>query len=107
MVLWFVCLLVYDVTSRDTYNHLLSWLTDARMLARPDITVVVVGNQMDRKDEREVTLLEASRFAQENGESHARLSHYGMHLYTYTLTSLNLTYILSFHIMTIFMYLCV
>jgi len=60
------CLLVYDVTSRDTYNHLVSWLSDARMLARPDITVVVVGNQMDRKDEREVTLLEASRFAQEN-----------------------------------------
>lgn len=54
--------------SRDTYNHLVSWLADARMLARPDITVVVVGNQMDRKDEREVTLLEASRFAQENGE---------------------------------------
>lgn len=60
------CLLVYDVTSRETYNHLVSWLADARLLARPDITVVVVGNQMDRKDEREVTLLEASRFAQEN-----------------------------------------
>lgn len=60
------CLLVYDVTSRETYNHLISWLADARLLARPDITVVVVGNQMDRKDEREVTLLEASRFAQEN-----------------------------------------
>jgi len=60
------CLLVYDVTSRDSYNHLVSWLADARLLARPDITVIVVGNQMDRRDEREVTLLEASRFAQEN-----------------------------------------
>lgn len=60
------CLLVYDVTSRDSYNHLVSWLADARLLARPDVTVIVVGNQSDRKDEREVTLLEASRFAQEN-----------------------------------------
>lgn len=53
--------------SRETYNHLISWLEDARKLARPDVTMIVVGNQMDRKDEREVTLLEASRFAQENG----------------------------------------
>lgn len=60
------CLLVYDITSRETYNHLVSWLTDARTLARPDITVVVVGNKCDKKSAREVTLLEASRFAQEN-----------------------------------------
>jgi len=53
--------------SRDTYNHLVSWLTDARTLARPDISVVVVGNKCDKKSGREVTLLEASRFAQENG----------------------------------------
>jgi len=59
------CLLVYDINSRETYNHLISWLTDARTLARPDITVVVVGNKSDLK-QREVTLLEASRFAQEN-----------------------------------------
>jgi GTPase SAR1 family protein len=52
--------------SRETYNHLVSWLTDARTLARQDITVCVVGNKCDKKGAREVTLLEASRFAQEN-----------------------------------------
>lgn len=61
------CLLVYDITSRETYNNLVSWLTDARTLARSDITVCVVGNKSDMKGVREVTLLEASRFAQENG----------------------------------------
>jgi len=60
------CLLVYDITSRETYNHLVSWLSDARALARADITVVVCGNKTDSKTNREVTLLEASRFAQEN-----------------------------------------
>lgn len=81
--------ILFDVScagSRETYNHLVSWLTDARTLARPDITglprttvpwrcvettvlcsVVVVGNKCDKKSAREVTLLEASRFAQENG----------------------------------------
>jgi len=60
------CLLVYDITSRETYNHLLTWLTDARTLARPDITVIVVGNKLDNKSSREVTMLEAAQFAQEN-----------------------------------------
>lgn len=65
---------MYDVTSRDSYNHLVSWLADARLLARPDITVIVVGNKSDKKTEREVTLLEASRFAQENGTREATLA---------------------------------
>ena len=29
-------LLVYDVTRRSTYNHLSSWLTDARNLTNPN-----------------------------------------------------------------------
>jgi len=61
------CLLVYDVNSRDSYNSLSAWLQDARELARPDITVAVVGNQIDRAtSEREVPALEAGRFAQEH-----------------------------------------
>lgn len=59
-------LIVYDVTNRDTYSHLVNWLADARTLARADISVTAVGNKVDLKDERQVTFLEASRFAQEN-----------------------------------------
>lgn len=59
-------LLVYDITSRDSYNHISSWLADARSLANPDIVIILVGNKSDLEAEREVTFLEASRFAQEN-----------------------------------------
>eukprot|EP00051_Salpingoeca_urceolata_P032350 m.15347 g.15347 ORF g.15347 m.15347 type:complete len:210 (+) comp5000_c0_seq1:308-937(+) len=59
-------LLVYDISSRDTYNALGNWLTDARTLASPDIVIVLVGNKKDLEAEREVTFLEASRFAQEH-----------------------------------------
>ena len=59
-------LLVYDTSSRETYNHLSNWLTDARQLASPDIVVVAVGNKSDLVDDREVLFLEASRFSQEN-----------------------------------------
>jgi len=60
-------LLVYDISSRESYNALTNWLTDARTLASPNISIVLVGNKKDLEAEREVTFLEASRFAQENG----------------------------------------
>jgi len=59
-------ILVYDTTSRDSYNHVNSWLNDAKALANPDIAIVLVGNKIDLTAEREVSFLEASRFAQEN-----------------------------------------
>lgn len=59
-------LLVYDITNRESYNNISTWLADARSLANPDIVIILVGNKADLED-REVTFLEASRFAQENG----------------------------------------
>lgn len=73
------CILVYDITryvcrgivnefcSRESYNHLVTWLNDARALATPELVIVLVGNKTDLQEDREVTFLEASRFAQENG----------------------------------------
>ena len=62
-------LIIYTsfIVSRETYNALTNWLTDARTLASPNIVIILVGNKKDLEAEREVTFLEASRFAQENG----------------------------------------
>jgi len=60
------CILVYDITSRESYNHLSTWLNDARALATNELAIVLVGNKIDLQEDREVTFLEASRFAQEN-----------------------------------------
>jgi GTPase SAR1 family protein len=59
-------LLVYDVTSRESFNTLASWLNDTRTLASPHIIIILVGNKKDLEEQREVTFLEASNFAQEN-----------------------------------------
>jgi Ras-related protein Rab-4B len=59
-------LLVYDISSRETYTALTNWLTDARTLASPDIAIVLVGNKKDLEADRDVTFMEAARFAQEN-----------------------------------------
>ena len=53
--------------SRESYNALTNWLTDARTLASPNIVIILVGNKKDLESEREVTFMEATRFAQENG----------------------------------------
>ena len=53
--------------SRETFNSLANWLVDARTLASANIIIILVGNKKDLDAEREVTFLEASRFAQENG----------------------------------------
>jgi small GTP-binding protein len=59
-------LLVYDSTSRDSYNVVSNWLNDARTLASPNIVILLVGNKKDLEEAREVTFLEASNFASEN-----------------------------------------
>ncbi len=61
-------MIVYEcMCSRETYNALTNWLTDARTLANANIIILLVGNKKDLDAEREVTFMEASRFAQENG----------------------------------------
>lgn len=61
-------LLVFDITNRNTFNALHNWLEDARSLASPHIVILLVGNKKDMESERDVTFLEASQFAQENGK---------------------------------------
>jgi len=68
-------LLVYDVSSRDSFNALANWLTDARTLASPAIVILLVGNKKDLDEEREVTFLEASRFAQVSKNIYALRTH--------------------------------
>lgn len=61
-------LLVYDSTSRDSFNALSNWLNDARTLAHSNIVILLVGNKKDLEDARQIEFLEASNFAQENGK---------------------------------------
>ncbi|KAF1388998.1 hypothetical protein PFLUV_G00068860 [Perca fluviatilis] len=60
-------LMVYDITRRSTYNHLSSWLTDARNLTNPNTVIILIGNKGDLEAQRDVTYEEAKQFAEENG----------------------------------------
>ena len=40
-------LLVYDITRRDTFNHLTKWLDEVRLNGNPDMTIMLIGNKSD------------------------------------------------------------
>ena len=72
-------LLVYDITRRETFAHLASWLEDARQHANPQMTVMLIGNKSDLSHRRAVTTEEGAAFAREHGliflETSARTAH--------------------------------
>ena len=59
-------LIVYDITQRESFDRIVNWVADARTLAREDTAILLVGNKSDLKDKRQISFLEASRFAQEH-----------------------------------------
>lgn len=61
------CLLVYDVTERDTFEHVPTWLHDVREQAEEHATVALVGNMADRPaTQRAVSTEEAEAYAAKN-----------------------------------------
>ena len=58
-------ILVYDVTSRDTFAHLDLWLNEADIYASPNIVKMVVANKIDKAN-RAVTKEEGLRFARKH-----------------------------------------
>lgn len=60
-------LLVYDITRRETFNHLASWLEDARTHSNSNMTIMLIGNKSDLEGRRAVTFEEGQAFANEHG----------------------------------------
>lgn len=52
-----VALIVYDVTSRDSFNSVDEWIEDVRQLGK-DKKIVLIGNKVDLADQREVSTQE-------------------------------------------------
>ncbi|XP_058202421.1 ras-related protein RABB1c-like isoform X1 [Rhododendron vialii] len=60
-------LLVYDITRRETFNHLASWLEDARQHANANMSIMLIGNKCDLAHRRAVSTEEGEQFAKEHG----------------------------------------
>ncbi|XP_044352049.1 ras-related protein Rab-2-A-like [Triticum aestivum] len=60
-------LLVYDITRRETFNHLTNWLQDARKYAHSGMTIMLIGNKCDLSHSHAVSYEEGERFAKDHG----------------------------------------
>ncbi|KAL5040140.1 hypothetical protein RTP6_007189 [Batrachochytrium dendrobatidis] len=61
------CLLVYDITRRDTFMHLMSWLDDVHQHGNDKVMTILVANKCDLEAKRQVTKEEGEAFAKKHG----------------------------------------
>ncbi|CAF1356811.1 unnamed protein product [Adineta ricciae] len=60
-------ILVYDVCSRDSFRQLDRWIAELDTFStKMNIIKMLVGNKIDREDDREVTRDEGARFARKH-----------------------------------------
>lgn len=60
-------LLVYDITKRETFNHLTNWLIEVNERSNENMQIMLVGNKADLKHKRLLSTEEGEAFARENG----------------------------------------
>ena len=62
-----VCaLVVYDISSRDSFNNVMSWIEDCKNQSPKTIFIVLVGNKSDLDDKRQVSYEEGKELADKN-----------------------------------------
>ena len=57
--------MVYDITKKETFENLQSWLKDLRSYAEEDVGILLIGNKVDLEDQRQVANEEATQWAEE------------------------------------------
>jgi len=60
-------LLVYDITRRETFNHLTRWLEEARQNANQSMVIMLIGNKSDLDHRRQVSTEEGEKFVKDHG----------------------------------------
>merc|ERR1719183_2689677 len=60
-------LLVYDITVRESFEHVAQWLEEARANSDQELVVVLVGNKCDLDHQRTVGYREGQDFADAHG----------------------------------------
>jgi small GTP-binding protein len=59
-------LLVYDITSLVSFDHVQEWYSDIQSLCVPNACVLLIGNKADLEAQREVGSQHAKNFADQN-----------------------------------------
>ncbi|KAI9164996.1 hypothetical protein LWI28_005812 [Acer negundo] len=60
-------MLVYDITRRQSFDHIPRWLEELRSHADKNIVIILIGNKSDLEDARAVPTEDAKEFAEKEG----------------------------------------
>ncbi len=60
-------LVVYDITNRESFEHLNSWLIEIEKNGNKNVYKLLIGNKNDLEDQRVITKDEGEEFASING----------------------------------------
>ena len=63
-----VCaMVVYDITSRKSFDNVLNWIEEVQNNSSKTILIVLVGNKIDLKENRDISFDEGKELANRNG----------------------------------------
>ena len=66
---------MYDITRRESFEHLPRWLNEAKQnSANPNLVLMLIGNKADLEGQRQVSKAEAQAFADSNNMLYAEFS---------------------------------
>lgn len=60
-------MLVYDISRRQSFDHITRWLEELRSHADKNIVIILIGNKSDLEEQRAVPTEDAKEFAQKEG----------------------------------------
>eukprot|EP00163_Fabomonas_tropica_P022416 TRINITY_DN3908_c1_g1_i2.p1 TRINITY_DN3908_c1_g1~~TRINITY_DN3908_c1_g1_i2.p1 ORF type:complete len:209 (-),score=33.60 TRINITY_DN3908_c1_g1_i2:213-839(-) len=59
-------IVVYDVTSKESFDNCKTWISEIRKHSVEDIVIGLVGNKVDLEDQRVVSTEEGEKYAEDN-----------------------------------------
>ncbi|XP_043703816.1 ras-related protein RABF1-like isoform X2 [Telopea speciosissima] len=62
-----VAVIVYDITSSESFNKARYWIKELQNHGSPDIVMALVGNKADLHESRKVPVQDARDYAEKNG----------------------------------------
>lgn len=69
-------IMAYDVTNKESFDHLNTWLKEVQLYAPDTAKIVVVGNKCDLISERSVSFHMAENFSQVFRKCHYLFKHF-------------------------------
>ena len=58
-----MAVVVYDITSKQSFENVTSWIEQARNIRGEDVTIIIVGNKIDLAEKRQVGTEEGQALA--------------------------------------------